>query len=111
LADRIVLMRDGVVQQIGTPQQVYAEPANIHVARFMGYRNVLELAVEREQGDRVMLSGPDFPLTGARKQALAGTRALVAIRPEEMVVGDGIDGINTIVGRVDNIEYSARDGL
>src|SRR6266481_5418764 len=43
LADRIVVMKDGVVQQIGTPREVYAQPANLHVARFMGYRNVLEV--------------------------------------------------------------------
>ena len=51
LADRIVVMKDGVVQQIGTPQEVYAQPANLHVARFMGYRNVLELDVGGEDGD------------------------------------------------------------
>ncbi len=45
LADRIVVMKDGVVQQIGPPIEVYAQPANLHVARFMGYRNVLELDV------------------------------------------------------------------
>ena len=50
LADRIVVMKDGVVQQIGAPPEVYSQPANLHVARFMGYRNVLELAVEREEG-------------------------------------------------------------
>jgi putative spermidine/putrescine transport system ATP-binding protein len=111
LADRIVVMKDGVVQQIGTPPEVYAQPSNIHVARFMGYRNVLELNVEREEGDRVMLSGPDFPLTGTRKAALEGTRAQVAMRPEEMSIHDGGDGTNAIAGRVDNIEYSGRDSL
>src|SRR3954470_5142612 len=45
LADRIVVMKDGVVQQIGTPPEVYGQPSNLHVARFMGYRNVLELDV------------------------------------------------------------------
>src|SRR5690348_490059 len=66
LADRIVVMKDGVVQQIGTPEEVYAQPANIHVARFMGYRNVFPMTIEREEGTRVALSGPDFPLTGTR---------------------------------------------
>src|SRR5437762_8010211 len=60
LADRIVVMKDGVVQQIGTPAEVYAQPSNLHVARFMGYRNVLELGVVREEGDRVALRGGDI---------------------------------------------------
>ena len=50
LADRIVVMQDGLAQQIAAPEDIYAQPANLHVARFMGYRNVLELEVE--QNDR-----------------------------------------------------------
>src|SRR5437899_3744800 len=60
LADRIVVMKDGVVQQVASPQDIYAQPANLHVARFMGYRNVLELDVAAEEGDRVTLSGSDI---------------------------------------------------
>ena len=86
LADRIVVMKDGVVQQIGTPEQVYAEPANLHVARFMGYRNVIELP-------------------------LRGERAMVAIRPEEIAIAGATDGVNTIAGRIDSVEYGGRDSL
>ena len=56
MGDRIVVMENGVVQQIASPQQAYAQPANLGVARFMGYRNVLELGVEREQ-DRRQVGG------------------------------------------------------
>jgi putative spermidine/putrescine transport system ATP-binding protein len=66
LADRIVVMKDGVVQQIAVPMDVYAQPANLHVARFMGYRNVLELDVAHEDGDRIVLQGADVKLTGVR---------------------------------------------
>jgi putative spermidine/putrescine transport system ATP-binding protein len=111
LADRIVVMKDGVVQQIATPQEVYAQPANLHVARFMGYRNVLELAMEGEHDGRVTLAGPDIRLTGTRKQPLTGGKASVAIRPEEITVGEGPGGINTIAGRVENVEYCGRDSL
>jgi putative spermidine/putrescine transport system ATP-binding protein len=111
LADRIVVMKDGVVQQIASPQEVYAQPANLHVARFMGYRNVLELDVVREEGERVELKGSDIVLTGVRKQPLNGARAALAIRPDEIVVGDGPGGLNTIVARVENVEYGGRDSL
>ncbi|MDQ2962959.1 MAG: ABC transporter ATP-binding protein [Pseudomonadota bacterium] len=111
LADRIVVMKDGVVQQIGTPAEVYAQPANLHVARFMGYRNVLELDVAREDGDRVALTGGDIAITGVRKQPLKGVRAAVAIRPDEIVVGEGPGGLNTVVARVENVEYGGRDSL
>ena len=111
LADRIVVMKDGVVQQIAAPPDVYGQPANLHVARFMGYRNVLELDVKGDDGDRIVLAGPDFALTGMRKQALSGGRAAVAIRPEEIVVTEDSGAGNTIAGRVDNVEYSGRDAL
>src|SRR3989454_2208032 len=111
LADGIVVMKDGVVQQIGTPAEVYAHPANLHVARFMGYRNVLELDVAREDGDRVALRRGDIGITGVRKQPLKDARAAVAIRPEEISVGEGPGGLNTIAGRVENVEYSGRDSL
>jgi len=111
LADRIVVMKDGVVQQIATAHEIYAQPSNLHVARFMGYRNVLELDVQREDGDRVTLSGGDVGLTGMRKQPLKNGRAAVAIRPEEIVLGAGPDGVNTIDARVENVEYCGRDSL
>ena len=111
LADRIVVMEDGSVQQIAAPQEVYAQPANLRVARFMGYRNVLELAVEREQDARVMLGDGDIRLAGMPKQPLTGGSACVAIRPEDIAVGEGPSGANTIAGRVENVEYCGRDSL
>ncbi len=111
LADRIVVMKDGVVQQIGSPPEVYGQPANLNVARFMGYRNVLELDVVGEAGDRVTLAGRSLALTGIRKQPLTAKRAMVAMRPEELAVSDRPAAENSIAGRVDNVEYSGRDAL
>ncbi len=111
LADRIVVMKDGIVQQIAPPHDVYLQPANLDVARFMGYRNVLDLEVVREEGDRVVLKGADVGLTGVRKQPLKNGRAAVAIRPEEIIIGDGPGGLNTINARVENVEYNGRDSL
>ena len=109
LADRIVVMKDGLVQQIGAPEEVYAQPANLHVARFMGYRNVLELDVEEVNGDFVVLSGSGLRLQGILKEPLAGKRACAAIRPEEIIEGE--DGANRMEGRVDSVEYCGRDSL
>ena len=111
LADRILVMIDGVVQQIATPQEVYSQPASLAVAGFMGYRNLLELDVERADGERVTLVGPDVRLTGTRKVPLANGRASVAMRPEEVAVGEGLGGANTIPVRIDGIEYCGRDSL
>jgi putative spermidine/putrescine transport system ATP-binding protein len=111
LADRILVMIDGVVQQIATPEEIYSQPANLAVATFMGYRNMLELAVDRQDGDRVTLVGPEVRITGTRKLALANGRACIAMRPEEMIVGDGPGGANTISVHIDGVEYCGRDSL
>jgi len=110
LADRIVVMKDGVVQQVGPPPEVYEEPANLHVARFMGYRNVLELEVAGGDGQAVALRGPGIELAARVKQAPTGKRATLAIRPEEITVVDSA-GLNTVTGKVDNVEYAGRDAL
>ena len=111
LADRIVVMKEGAAQQIAPPEQVYAKPANLSVARFMGYRNVLELDVVNDDGERVTLSGPDIRLAGTRMLPLAGRRAAVAFRPEEAALVDAAGATNAIVGQVTNVEYGGRDSL
>ena len=111
LADRIVVMKDGVVQQIDIPQRIYAHPANLQVARFMGYRNVIEMDVQAVSGGRVELRDREIRLTGTSMQPLPGTKAMVALRPEEIVVGDGPGGLNTIAVRIEGVEYGGRDSL
>jgi putative spermidine/putrescine transport system ATP-binding protein len=111
LADRIVVMKEGVAQQIAPPSEVYSQPANLAVARFMGYRNVLDLDVDGEAGDKVTLAGPDIRITGTRKLALTGKRAAVAFRPEEAALADAGLATNAIAGNVVNVEYGGRDSL
>ena len=111
LADRIVVIKDGVVQQIDIPQRIYAHPANLQVARFMGYRNVIEMDVQAVSGGRVELRDREIRLTGTSMQPLPGTKAMVALRPEEIVVGGGPGGLNTIAVRIEGVEYGGRDSL
>jgi putative spermidine/putrescine transport system ATP-binding protein len=110
MADRIVVLRDGTVQQVGTPEQVYAQPANLHVARFMGFRNIVELDIDAASGDEVTLRGPWGTLRGTPKQPLAGKRAIAAIRPDEIAIGPA-GAPNAIAGTVEGVEYYGRDCL
>ena len=100
LADRIVVMKDGVVQQVGAPEEVYAQPANLHVARFMGYRNVLDARTSRaNRAIACVANGHGLRLHGVAKQAFGGKRVAAAIRPEEITVG--ASGANVIEGKVE----------
>jgi putative spermidine/putrescine transport system ATP-binding protein len=114
MADRIVVLKDGAVQQIGEPDEVYAQPANLHVARFMGFRNLLELDVDAVTGRDVTLRGPWGTLRGTVRQALEQNldhpRAVAAIRPDEITIGPA-GAPNTIAGEVEGVEYYGRDCL
>jgi multiple sugar transport system ATP-binding protein len=91
LGDRMVVMRDGVVQQVGTPLEIYRRPANRFVAGFVGTppMNFLDGTLERSPGgDRFITAGLrlDLPATVAAER-LAGPIAL-GIRPDRLRVGE-----------------------
>ncbi|WP_341895091.1 ABC transporter ATP-binding protein [Ferrovibrio terrae] len=106
LADRIVVMRDGSVRQVGRPDELYARPAHADIAEFMGYRNLLSLAISSiangtaevgiEQG---ILQGS---LLGAAKP---GDTAIVAIRPDDLTPRSN----GPIRATVNSAEYRGRD--
>ena len=109
LADRIVVMQDGVVQQVGTPQELYARPLNLNVARFMGYRNILHFdAAVPAQGGLVRLHRGGTSILGTLQAGASAGPVTVAIRPNDIGAGDGANGIE---GRVTEVEYCGADYL
>jgi putative spermidine/putrescine transport system ATP-binding protein len=107
LADRLVVLRDGRVEQVGPPEELYTEPANRYVAGFMGYRNLLELNIVGVAGERLQLEGHGLALTGIDRDDVAGQSAgVVAIRPEDFVVGAGEGGVDVTV---EVVEYQGRE--
>ena len=101
LGDRIVIMRDGFIQQIGTPQEVFNHPANLFVAGFIGtpQMNFFEDCRLTKNGDAysVTVMGHTLPLTAEQNAKLAAAGAesrtvTVGVRPVHVTVGDeGID--------------------
>ncbi|MFD5257342.1 ABC transporter ATP-binding protein [Streptomyces bobili] len=83
LADRLVVMRSGLVQQIGTPAQVYETPANAFVAAFVGYRNALPARVS---GGAVEVAGFGWEFTSQGPQQADGD-AVAMIRPDDLLIG------------------------
>jgi multiple sugar transport system ATP-binding protein len=97
LGDRVVIMRDGRIQQIGTPLQVYGKPANKFVAGFIGApaMNFIDVTVRSEAG-AVSVEGEGLRLTVGGAPALAarnGRRVILGLRPEHLVLGDGAPGL------------------
>ncbi len=104
MADRIVVMNHGVVEQVGTPMEVYTRPRSPFVARFVGQMNFLEAtACERPGWARL---GTVEMRHGAAEPLAAGTRLTLAIRPEEIVVGPAADGHeNRLVTRIRAVQF------
>jgi putative spermidine/putrescine transport system ATP-binding protein len=107
LADRLVVLQDGEVRQIGTAEEVYSQPNDSYVASFMGYRNMYELDVRGEIGSNVELAGPGMQLTGERREELTGSRAVAAIRPDDLLVGEVGDNRLDVTAEV--VEYHGRE--
>ncbi|HZE32393.1 MAG TPA: ATP-binding cassette domain-containing protein, partial [Actinoallomurus sp.] len=81
LADRIVILNHGRVQQVGTPDELYNRPASPYVAEFMGYRNLFELPVVSQEGSRIIVgqvcassASPSTRSPGARPLSRSGRR-------------------------------------
>jgi multiple sugar transport system ATP-binding protein len=98
LADRIVVMRSGVVQQIGAPDAIYERPANMFVASFLGNPpiNFLEGRLVREGGELVFHRDPVRLVlpsdVAARLGAYAGHDVVLGIRAEDVAEDGGVDG-------------------
>lgn len=99
LADRIAVMKDGILQQFGTPQEIYDEPANIFVAGFMGSpsMNFIPAPVQKEGGNLVAkvttADGTTYSLPlGERGKSLGsyeGKQIILGVRPERITNADG----------------------
>jgi multiple sugar transport system ATP-binding protein len=92
MADRIVIMNEGKIQQIATPERMFAEPANVFVAGFIGSpsMNFLEASVAPDGTASLSLFGQPVPLphAGLGSQLSSG-RVIVGIRPEHIRAGEG----------------------
>lgn len=102
LADRIVVLRDGSVRQIGTPQELYKRPLHPDVAEFMGFRNSLKGKITRRSGEDVEVDcGFGASLRGIACDVTNGNDVVVAIRPSDLVtMADG-----PIQANVTGMEY------
>lgn len=79
MSDRIVVMNDGIIQQLGTPEDIYNEPVNGFVANFIGETNIIRGTYVKE--DLVNFFGVDFKCTGYKFED--GEAVDVVVRPED----------------------------
>ncbi|MGZ2454873.1 multiple sugar transport system ATP-binding protein [Rhizobium ruizarguesonis] len=116
LADRIAIMRDGVIQQLASPAEIYRRPANLFVAGFIGApaMNFIEGRIEHGDGAAPIFLGNgltiDLSSYSFRAVAAEGP-ATLGLRPEHLVLDGATSGLPTIPGRVSVVEPMGSDAV
>jgi iron(III) transport system ATP-binding protein len=88
VSDRIAVMNNGDIQQIGTPKILYQRPANLFVATFIGHTNVIDGELKIENGDAYLYLPGNYKvkMDTIRKECMKDQKVKASIRPEELVV-------------------------
>ena len=118
LGDKVAVMKDGIIQQFGTPKQIYNDPANLFVASFIGSppMNFIPLRLQRQEGRLLALldSGQarcELPL-GVRDEGLEDRDVIIGIRAEQIVLaGHEPNGLPTLRAEVQVVEPTGPDTL
>jgi iron(III) transport system ATP-binding protein len=113
LCDRIAVMNQGRVQQIGAPRELYDRPANILVAKFLGNNNLIQAMRLTSSNEPVTkfrtLAGGHTLTADARHEQLmnlpVNKPCWLAIRPEALTLSDQPGGNNQLAARIEHIEF------
>jgi ABC-type sugar transport system ATPase subunit len=105
LADKIVVLNDGKIEQVGVPADIYQRPANLFVAGFFGSpkMNFLKVRAEHTVDRTIVIAGPDFPgqhisLERAKPTSGAsGAELTLGLRPEHLQACEAGNGLGTLV--------------
>ncbi len=106
MANRIALMKDGRIEQLGAPEELYERPGSRFVADFIGVSNFFE---GRATGDGVETEAGDvFRGEGG---AETGASCAIAVRPERISLSapDRLEGRNAVSGEISDIAYHGQD--
>ena len=104
MADRVVVMNDGVIEQVGRPVEIYSDPGTSFVADFIGTMNFLDSRASTD--GRVRLGATEIDCANWRVEPRPDQPVRLAVRPEDVRVAEGSDSQpNTVTARVDWIEF------
>jgi multiple sugar transport system ATP-binding protein len=114
MGDRIAVMRDGILQQVGMPQELYDHPQNLFVAGFIG-SPAMNFATTKTDGQDLVMGSTRLRLSGQAAQAASqrpqGSELLIGFRPEHLDVTDGSADLLTFPATVDVVEYLGNEEL
>jgi spermidine/putrescine transport system ATP-binding protein len=102
MSDRIAVMNAGVIEQLGSPREIYERPASRFVAGFIGTSNIVEGHVDRVEGGLALLSytTQDRVVVPAAQSVRQGDKIEVSIRPEKIDMHRGVPPVQATGGSV-----------
>jgi putative spermidine/putrescine transport system ATP-binding protein len=104
LSDRVVVMSDGRIEQIGTPSEIYNFPSTAFVASFVGTLNLVIAHVVDAASGRLSLDGQEVRTSKVISDAGPDGQVTLAVRPEGIRLGEG-GGSNRLRGEVEDINF------
>ena len=102
MGDRIAVLKDGVLQQVGTPRDLYAAPVNVFVAGFIGSPAMNLFEVDVVEGG-LRFGSATVKLDRETQAAITAKRATIGIRPEDVVVSTSGEGLPVTVDLVEEL--------
>ncbi len=110
ISDRIAVMKDGVVQHVGTPKEIYTRPKNTFVATFIGHSNLFKGTIEIKERETFVKfeKGYAVKMENLKDNIKDGEKVIIAVRPEEFLISNkGLETkikTATFLGRYTNYE-------
>ena len=104
MSDRIVVMNEGRIEQLGTPFEIYNRPKTRFVASFIGTLNILTVEVVDAQSGAIRIDGQEARV-GRQIAAPAGAGCAVALRPEAVTLEDPGAGGNRVSGTIEDVAF------
>ena len=113
MSDMIAVMHGGIVQQFGTPEDVYNKPANLFVAGFIGSPPMNLIPGHVTPGEHAIFESPDLKLSVGSVPPVAGPsrEAVLGVRPQDLRLVDGSDAAADLRGRVWVVELLGSEKL
>jgi putative spermidine/putrescine transport system ATP-binding protein len=105
LSDRVVVMSEGRIEQIGTPSEIYNFPSTAFVASFVGTLNLVTAGVVDASSGRLSLEGQEVRTSKAVTDVGTDRLVTLALRPEGIALGQGSDSSNHLRGTVEDINF------
>ena len=105
LSDRVVVMSEGRIEQIGAPSEIYNFPSTAFVASFVGTLNLVTAGVIDAGTGRLSIEGQEVRTSKAVTDVPADKLVTLALRPEGIALGDGEPGSNRLHGTVEDINF------